>query len=50
MTTRFISFVTTVEVLFTDTKDSNSQTQKQNFEAFNSKQDFLTPKNSSENF
>jgi len=37
------SFDTTVEVLFTDTKDSISETQRKNYEGFIDKQDFLLP-------
>ena len=43
LTTKFNSFDTIVEVLFTDTQDSISETQKRNFDNFVSKQDLLTP-------
>lgn len=43
LTTKFNSFDTTVEVLFTDTKDSINEIQKKNFDNFVSKQDILTP-------
>jgi hypothetical protein len=43
LTGRFNSFDTTVEVLFVDTKDSISETQKKNYEGFIAKQDLLTP-------
>lgn len=43
LTTKFNSFDTTVEVLFTDTKDSISDTQKRNYDGFIEKQDLLTP-------
>lgn len=43
LTARFNSFDTTVEVLFTDTKETASETQKKNYEGFISKQDLLTP-------
>jgi len=43
LTTKFNSFDTTVEVLFSDTQDSISETQKKNFDNFILKQDLLTP-------
>ena len=43
LTTRFNSFDTIVEVLFWDTKDSISETQKKNYDGFIAKQDLLTP-------
>jgi len=43
LTTKFNSFDTTVEVLFTDTQDSMNEIQKKNFDNFVSKQDLLTP-------
>lgn len=43
LTTKFNSFDTTVEVLFTDTQDSMTVIQKKNFDNFVSKQDLLTP-------
>jgi hypothetical protein len=43
LTARFNSFDTTVEVVFEDTKDSISDTQKKNYEDFLIKQDLLTP-------
>lgn len=41
--TRYNSFDTTVEVQFSDTRDSISDIQKKNYEGFISKQDLLTP-------
>lgn len=43
LTARFNSFDTTVEVLFLDTKDSISETQKKNYDGFVAKQDLLLP-------
>ncbi len=39
----YSAFNTTVEVLFTDTRDSISETQKKNYEGFLQKQDQLQP-------
>jgi hypothetical protein len=41
--TKFFAFDTTVEVLFTDTKDSVSELQMKNFDNFVSKQNLLAP-------
>lgn len=41
--TQFHSFGSTVEVLFTDTKDTLSETQKKNLDQFVDKQDLLSP-------
>ena len=41
--TKFHFFDTTVEVLFTDTKDTLSETQKKNLDQFVLKQDLLSP-------
>lgn len=43
LSAKFNSFDTTVEVLFTDTKDSISKAQQKNYEGFIEKQDLLTP-------
>ncbi len=43
LSAKFNSFDTTVEVLFTDTKDSISELQKKNYDGFIAKQDLLTP-------
>jgi len=43
LSAKFNSFDTTVEVLFTDTKDSISEKQKNNYDSFIAKQDLLTP-------
>ena len=43
LSAKFNSFDTTVEVLFTDTKDSISDIQKKNYDGFIAKQDLLTP-------
>lgn len=43
LTAKFNSFDTTIEVLFTNTKDSISEIQKKNYEGFIARQDLLTP-------
>ncbi len=43
LTARFNAFDTTVEVLFRDTKDSISDTQKKNLDGFIARQDSLMP-------
>lgn len=43
LSAKFNSFDTTVEVLFTDTRDSISEIQKKNYNGFIAKQDLLTP-------
>ena len=43
LSAKYNSFDTTVEVLFTDTKDSISEKQKNNYDSFIAKQDLLTP-------
>jgi hypothetical protein len=43
LTAKFNSFDTTVEVLFTETKDPINDTQKKNYDGFIEKQDLLTP-------